>query len=137
MKSLTLSVGCALFVYGGWFMAHDTYPLHVIIGYSGAALFGAGFVVSLGYTMLRLFSRPWATIHKDRLNVLVPIRFGYKTFMFEDIGFFYVAGSQIYAAYSRKKGNVPTGLLSVMLDNLPEICNILNERLERYRLDAK
>ena len=132
-KSLIVLGGCILFTLGGWFMRHDVRPDRVFMAYSAIAFFGLGIVVSLLSIMLRPLRLPWAVIREDRLEVLVPFRFRYQTFRFDDIGQFYNAGNQIYAIYPQEKSDRPTGLLSNMLNDLPEICNRLNERLKLYQ----
>lgn len=114
-------------------MRHDVRPDRVFMAYSAIAFFGLGIVVSLLSIMLRPLRLPWAVIREDRLEVLVPFRFRYQTFRFDDIEQFYNAGNQIYAIYPQEKSDRPTGLLSNMLNDLPEICNRLNERLKLYQ----
>lgn len=133
LKSLLVLGGCILLTLGGWFMRNDVRPDRVFIAYAGIIFFGLGIVVSIFSTMLRPLRLPWAIIHEDRLEVLVLFKFRYQTFRFDDIEQFYIIGNQIYAIYPQIESDKPTGLLSNILNGLPELCNTLNRRLEQYR----
>jgi hypothetical protein len=139
-KSLLLTLGCSAFVLMGCILLKnaDSYKM-IIVGICGLA-FIIGVCVGIYALCSALMRKPIIRIHKDRVeNHTISKR--WQTIYFCDVEFFTeakVGGVKIIQVHFLDNAQNPDkSLNSSLIANKSEMCDMLNQRLERYYEDER
>jgi len=99
--------------------------------------FSLGILTGFSWIVYKCIHKPLAKIYQDRIESLVPFKNRYEIIPFMEVQEFNITqyGTQIIRAdlsYRKCKNTVIIGFL---VNNLNRICDLLNERLEKYWCD--
>lgn len=124
-----------LFVVGGLFMTNNPrVGVDKYIGYIGMAFFSFGVIVGMGWIILIAMRKPLARIFDDRLEYLIPARMKYEIIPFLRVEMFVITktrSAKIIRADYLTEGVENTGIVNTLV-SVGKVCDILNDKLERY-----
>lgn len=128
-----------LFVVGGFFMT--SYPRAGIdryMGYIGMGFFSLGVIAGIVWLIFIAMRKPLARIYDDRLEYLIPRRMKYEIIPFLHVEMFVISkvGGVKYIRAECLTGDVKNTGLSNTLIPVDKVCDILNDRLEVFWLNA-
>lgn len=130
--------GCVFAAAGWWMIRFMPGYLAMILG-SVSILFAlAGFFVIAWQHIRSARRKPAAMIYDDRVAAFKPLQGRYDVVMFDEVNSFSIsaisAAKFISAEYY--DGTVESlNISNSLVDNIEQICDILNDRLNQYRLD--
>ena len=132
---MLLTLGCSAFVLIGFILLKNADSYKMIIGGICGLAFIIGVCVGIYVLCLALMRKPIIRIHKDRVENYT-ISEGWQTIYFCDVEIFTEAkvnGVRIVQVHFLDNIHNPDkSLNSSLIDNKGDVCDLLNQRLERY-----
>lgn len=124
----------SLLAVGGYIMTiHPRIEFEKYIGYIATAFFGFAVIVGFTWLIMIAMRKPIARIYDDRLEYLILARLKYEVIPFLHVEMFVIskAGAKLIRA-DLLNGSFKDTVISDALVPVGKVCDILNNRLERF-----